>query len=125
MSYLLDTNVVYRLRIEPEKLPPKIQTLLEDASEQILYSVITPWELSIKSATKKLSLPKDFFHSLPTIGFGFLSIEETHVDSLRKLPALHRDPFDRMLLAQAKAERLTLITADKKLADYPVKVLLV
>ena len=125
MSYLLDSHIVYWFCIFDKRLPTKIRKLIEDANETVIYSVVTPWELSIKEAKKKIALPKNFFSLLPDIGFDCLPIEESHVDHLRSLPKLHHDPFDRMLVAQAKAEKLTLITADKELAAYPIKTLLV
>lgn len=124
MSYLLDSHILYWLRTKPETLSEKIRSILEDVNIDVYYSVVTPWELSIKHAKGKLPLPKDFFKTLPTLGFACLPIEETHIDALRELPDLHGDPFDRMLVAQAKCEKLTFITTDKKMKAYPIKTLI-
>lgn len=125
MIYLLDSHVIYWFCIGDRRLPVKTKNLIEDSSQAMFYSVVTPWELSIKIARKKLALSKEFFIALPRKGFDCLPIEETHVNVLRELPHLHGDPFDRMLAAQAKAEKMTLITADKRLAAYPIKTLLI
>ena len=78
--YLLDTNVLYWWRTGNPSLPPIIQNILTDTSNHIFYSVIAPWELSIKNAKGKLPLPKNFFPLLPKLGFDCLAIEEKHVD---------------------------------------------
>jgi len=111
------------MRLEARKVA-SIASLLADSDRAVFYSVINPWELSIKHAKGKLKVPSNFFETFSTLGFECLPIEESHVQTLRELPPLHDDPFDRMLVAQAKVEKLTLITSDKRLAQYPVKTLL-
>jgi len=125
VKYLLDSHIVYWFRIGDERLSADIQQIIQDTGNPIYYSVVTPWELSIKVAKGKLALSDEFFTSLPNIGFDCVPINEVHVEIVRNLPKYHNDPFDRMLIAQAKAEQLTLITADKELAAYPIKTLLV
>lgn len=123
--YLLDSNTLYWWVTDAEKIPSNVRQLLQDSDHAVFYSVITPWELSIKNAKGKLPLPRQFFEKIPELGFDCLPVEEKHVQALRALPKLHGDPFDRMLVAQAKREKLTLITADKHLAKYPIKTLIV
>ncbi|MBV8938317.1 MAG: type II toxin-antitoxin system VapC family toxin [Alphaproteobacteria bacterium] len=123
--YLLDSNVLLWFRQENEKLPKPALAMLKDPSVPVWYSVITPWELSIKQGKGKLALPEDFFETLPRLGFDCLPVKESHVYALRSLHRLHGDPFDRMLAAQAKTEKLTLVTGDKRLAAYPIKTLLI
>lgn len=125
MSYLLDSNALLWARTSKKKLGSSLIALLENPDESIYYSVVSPWELFIKYTKGKLPLPPDFFDTMPNLGFDCLPIEEKHIDALRSLPSLHGDPFDRMLVAQAMAEKMTLITSDKRLAAYPVKTLLV
>ena len=96
-----------------------------DPENDVFYSVICPWELTIKDAKKKLHLPETFFSILANTGFDVLPITGKHVETLRNLPRLHGDPFDRMLVAQAVTEKMTLVTHDKKLASYPVKTIVI
>lgn len=125
MRYLLDSNVLFWLRYDSRKIAREIQGILADADNDVFYSVITPWEFSIKQTKGKLQVTDDFFTNMPKLGFACLMVEEEHVSALRTLPLLHHDPFDRMLVAQAKTEEMTFVTADKKLADYPIKTLMV
>lgn len=121
----MDSHLLLWLRLEKHRLPSSIIALLEDSSERVFYSVVTPWELSIKYMKGKINLPPHFFDSLSKLGFPCMAVEERHLGALRQLPPLHHDPFDRMLIAQAMTENMTLITADKHLTDYPLKTLLV
>jgi PIN domain nuclease of toxin-antitoxin system len=123
--YLLDTNILYWLRLEAERLPRKVIEQLEDNNNLVSYSVIAPWELTIKQAKGKLHIPQEFYSGLETLGFDCLPVLEEHIMALRALPPHHHDPFDRMLVAQAVAEKMTLITSDKRLTAYPIKTLIV
>src|SRR5690606_30987744 len=116
MTYLIDSHALVWYRQGNAQISEEIQTLLSDPDQTVFYSVVTPWELYIKYAKGKLKLPESFFDTLPQSGFVALPVEEKHIAALRKLPNLHGDPFDRMLVAQTLVERMTLITADKKLA---------
>jgi PIN domain nuclease of toxin-antitoxin system len=92
---------------------------------EIAYvSSASVWELAIKAATGKLKSPGDLETQLRESRFTELPITVRHAVAAAKLPRLHTDPFDRMLVAQAAVEGLTLLTSDKRLADYGVKVLL-
>ena len=123
-KYLLDTNIVIWSRTADSRLGAEVSRILQDAEEYVYYSIINPWEIAIKHALGKLPLPKDFFNILPKQGFAFLPVTEHHVQVLRTLPPLHRDPFDRMLVAQAYAEKMILITSDERLTAYPIKTLM-
>jgi len=123
--HLLDTNALLWWVTEPRRIPSAIRGILSDPAQDVFYSVIGPWELSIKHAKGKLPLPKNFFPTLPKLGFDCLPVTDAHVEALCALPKLHGDPFDRMLIAQAHTEKMTLITSDKRLAAYPIKTLLI
>lgn len=123
MKYLLDTHVLLWAATADKKIPKEIVSILTNRSFDVCYSVVCIWELAIKEAKEKIELPKNFFSELPKLGFRCLDVKEHHIHTLRKIPASHGDPFDRMLIAQAKAENMTLITRDKKLTIYPTKIL--
>ncbi|MEK6747289.1 MAG: type II toxin-antitoxin system VapC family toxin [Pseudomonadota bacterium] len=122
MRYLLDTHVLLWAATLDKKLPKEILDILQNKDFDVSYSVICVWELVIKEAKEKITLPDNFFLELPNLGFNCLSIKEAYIHTLRKIPVNHGDPFDRMLIAQAMTENMTLITCDKKLTDYPVKI---
>ncbi len=81
------------------------------------------WECAIKASIGKLELPEEFFDAVTMAGFGKLQIRIPHLLAYVELPMHHRDPFGRMLVAQAAAESLTLISKGSKIAEYDVKIL--
>jgi len=121
---LLDTHVWLWWQLDHPRLGPAAREAIAAASE-VRLSVASVWEMSIKSALGKLSLPKgaDIMRELELDGFVPLSIELEHAVRVAALTALHRDPFDRMLVAQAMLEGLTLVTADLHLAQYGARLL--
>jgi len=88
-----------------------------------MVSVVSAWEMEIKRALGKLQVPDDLATQLKHLRFLELPLQFRHVQRLRKLPKLHRDPFDRMLVAQAMVDGLTLVTRDRNVLAYPVKSL--
>ncbi len=123
--YLIDTHILLWASSLDNKLPKHIYDILYNADIEIAYSVICLWELIIKEAKGKLNLPDNFFARLPELGFSCLDVKQSHVLMLQNIPSGHGDPFDRMLIAQAKAENITLITHDKQLSQYPAKLLII
>jgi PIN domain nuclease of toxin-antitoxin system len=127
MSYLLDTTVFIWLLKEPEKLNRKVVNLLEDESHDVFLSCVTSWEVVIKFSIGRLTLPKkpDELLSEVLTKFSFQPLSITHAHSLAvgELVFHHRDPFDRMLIAQARRENLILLTADSMFEKYPVDIL--
>ena len=122
MQLLLDTHLLVWAMGAPERLPEGLAPMLEDPLHTPLFSVASLWELVIK---KGLGRP-DFNLEVPLLrrtllqsGWQELPIQASHALAVASLPPLHRDPFDRLLLAQAVAEGLLLITADQQLAAYP------
>lgn len=128
MNVLLDTHVFLWLQSEPERVGPWLERL-RDPSTTIALSAASSWELAIKSALGKLPLPEPVATYVPSrakaIGAQLLAIEHEHALGVHDLPPLHRDPFDRLLIAQGKALGLTLLTADVVLTHYPAAVELV
>jgi len=127
MSYLLDTTVFVWLLNEPEKLNAKALALLEDEGQHVFLSSVTSWEVVIKFAIGKLTLPKKPDELIAEIftNFSFqpLPISHAHSVAVGELEFHHRDPFDRMLIAQARSEKLVLLTAYLTIQKYPVETL--
>jgi PIN domain nuclease of toxin-antitoxin system len=88
----------------------------------VFVSVASGWEMAIKSGLGKLRLSETFAQGMARGGFDLLAIDYAHLERLAMLPQLHRDPFDRMLVAQAQVERLTIVSSDPALANYGVPV---
>jgi len=95
---------------------------IADPANEVLISVAALWELTIKTSSGKLSLPADLETMVASQGFAVLSIEFPHLRRLAALPRLHRDPFDRMMIAQALAEGIPIATSDRVFAAYGVQV---
>lgn len=128
MRLLLDTHVFLWLQTEPERIGDHL-TLVEDRTTTLLLSAASSWEIAIKYGIGRLPLPEPPERYVPTrmraIGAEALPIEHAHALAVAALPALHRDPFDRLLIAQAGAAGATILTADPAVAQYPAETLLV
>lgn len=120
MRVLLDSHVVLWWLEDNKALGPKSRDLITSADEAFV-SAVTPWELGIKRSLGKLSMPDGLNEVLETDGFTSLPITASHAELAPALPAIHRDPFDRMLIAQAQLEVLMFVTADTALAKYDVE----
>jgi len=125
MKVLLDTHIFIWWDSEPEKLSPNILSLLQRTDTKLYVSVVSLWEIQIKSQLGKLTLSQsleDIYDSQNKNGISFLSVIPAHVLNLNTLPLHHKDPFDRMLISQALVEGLTLISIDQifKLYDVPL-----
>ena len=125
---LLDTHVFLWLQTEPERLGKHLD-LLEDETTQLYVSAATSWEIAIKFALHRLPLPEPPATYVPerirAIGAHAVAVEHADALAVAALPLLHRDPFDRLLVAQANALSVPLVTADPVIARYPVESLLV
>lgn len=128
MRLLLDTPVFLWLLSEPERLGPHLRTV-ENPSHQLLLSAASSWEMAVKVGCGRLELPDDPKRYVPdrmgAIGVEPLAVEHSHALAVAELPLLHRDPFDRILVAQARHLRLRIVTADADIARYEVKTILV
>lgn len=122
MKLLVDTHLLLWAAGLPERLSSSARTLLDDPDNELLFSAVSLWEIAIKR-----SLGRDDFQVEPRVlrrglldnGWIELAITSTHVLAIEHLPPLHKDPFDRLLLAQASEEGIALLTADERLAAYP------
>ncbi len=126
MNFLLDTHAFIWLWEDVAKVPPRVLAACENPDNQLYLSIASVWEMQIKVAVGKLS----FQQPLPDIieqqksenGVSILPVSLAHVWQLGTLPAHHNDPFDRMLVAQAAADKLALVTADRHIARYSVEL---
>ena len=126
MRYLLDTHVWLWWYLEPERLEAKTLRLLEDGGAELFFSAASIWEIAIKYRLGKLKLnppPEDLLPAeLARDTIQILPISMAHALRAGALPPHHQDPFDRMLIAQAQLENMTLITADPHFSDYKVRL---
>ena len=124
MKLLLDSHALIWFLTTPEKLPAAARRAIESAENEAYASVASAWELSIKVSIGKLKLEvQDLEQALATSGIQLLGIDLQHTARIAGLPRHHRDPFDRMLVAQAMCESMTLVSGDRALAKYGVKLL--
>ena len=125
MKLLLDTHILLWVMQDAPQLGRPARRLLNDA-EAVYVSSVSLWEITIKSALGKLRVDQNEFDAqLEKIGFAPLPVTWAHTRGLRKLPLLHGDPFDRMLVAQAMSEPLHLLTRDAVLKTYSDLVVVV
>ena len=109
--------------LSPERLSGSAAEILADPETTILVSYVTAWELTIKAHRLHLgSVGRFMDKGMKSLGATWLPIEISHIAKVAELPSIHGDPFDRMLVAQAIGEQVSLITADEVLARYPVPV---
>jgi PIN domain nuclease of toxin-antitoxin system len=121
---LLDTHALLWALAEPERLPDTVVRLIEDPATVVYASAASTWELAIKAALGKLEADlDDLVAETRVTGFAELRVSFAHTVRVRALPPHHRDPFDRLLVAQAIEEGLTLITRDPAFAAYPAPLL--
>lgn len=120
MKLLLDTHVLIWMLLGRDRLSASAAGAIEDAGNEIFVSVISAWEIEIKLAKGKLPLPSNLADALASLRVRHVPVTLDHVLAVESLPRHHRDPFDRMLIAQAQLEGLTLVTSDRQMRGYPV-----
>jgi PIN domain nuclease of toxin-antitoxin system len=122
-SFLIDTHVLLWLDENPERLSEHILGLLRDAKHVVYCSAASLWEIAIKQSVGKLQIKGALPSLLDQYGFTELPVTARYAELTWTLPMHHRDPFDRMLVAQAMAEQLVLISADRQMLAYEVAIL--
>ena len=120
MRLLLDTHVLLWWREDSPRLSDRARAEIADAANEVLVSIATLWEIVIKRAIGKLIFPDDLEAVVREEAFQLMGIGFQHLRRVELLPVLHRDPFDRMLLAQALTEGVPLVTNDRALLAYGV-----
>jgi len=128
MKLLLDTHVVLWAAGQPEKLSQSARTLLTTPENDLFFSVASMWEIVIKRGLGREDFkvnPRRLRKMLTANGYIELSVDAEHVFTVETLPLLHKDPFDRLLLAQARTEGMVLLTVDASVLQYQESVLAV
>lgn len=124
IMYLLDTHIILWWLMTPDNLSAAAHQIITDRHNTIFVSSISFWEMSIKSSLGKLTLPNNLLTILKTDGFKVLPLIPEESLTIMDLPPIHQDPFDRMLIAQAKYNNLVFLTRDKKIQEYPIPIIL-
>lgn len=128
MRLLLDTQVLLWSVRESRRIPEATVRLLEDGANEVFYSAASIWEIAIKLALRRRDFQLDldiFLRGVVEMNFTELPVTSSHAVEVTRLPAGHKDPFDRLLVAQARVEPLVLLTADRALLPYSENVRLI
>jgi PIN domain nuclease of toxin-antitoxin system len=127
MNLLLDTHVFLWLNDTPEKLSPAALDACQDENNTLFLSLASAWEIQIKQQLGKLELSESLQTLISTQqqqnGLQLLPIELAHIEGLSQLPSLHRDPFDRLLIAQSIQQHMQIVSADQVFTNYPVELI--
>ena len=122
MRFLLDTHLLLWVAERPERLSGTARRLLSNSRNELFFSAASLWEVAIKNNLGRKDFradPRELRRLLLENGYNEISVTSEHAVNTDALPALHKDPFDRLLLAQAITEGMTLLTSDQRLASYP------
>ena len=123
MNLLLDSHALLWALYDPRRLAPSVRAAVTDPANPVFYSPASIWELVIKSAKGQLTLDADIVAAATDARFTELPIRSSHAWAVRDLPPHHADPFDRILIAQALTQRLTLVSRDRVFERYGVALL--
>lgn len=124
MRLLIDTHVFVWMTAEPERIGKAVQAALDDEANTVFVSAVSAWEIAIKRAVRQIDFPIETLDAImDRAGFEPLPVTARHGIEAGGLPPHHRDPFDRMLIAQARIEDLVLVSDDRAFAPYEVRLL--
>lgn len=123
MKLLLDTHTMIWAFSEPRLLSAQARDAISTTENDVFVSVISPWEIAIKRSKKRLRAPEDLGDAMEAHQFRLLPVLLRHTQAINSMPNHHGDPFDRMLVAQAIIDGLTLVTSDRVMRRYPVATL--
>ena len=127
MKILLDTHILLWMSAAPKRLGNNAKSILQNRENQLYFSAASSWEISIKAGLDKLPLPEppdEYISSrMKSLKILPLDVKHNHTFEIYNLPLYHRDPFDRILIAQAKLENLYLMSADKLFKPYEIDLL--
>ena len=125
MRLLLDTHLLLWAASIPERLPAEVRAKIENPDNDLIFSAASLWEVAIKTSLGRPDFavdPRLLRRGLVANGYHELAITAEHTIGLLVLPPIHKDPFDRILISQAVAEEIVLMTVDEKIARYPAPV---
>jgi PIN domain nuclease of toxin-antitoxin system len=125
VKFLLDTHVILWAAGQPDRLPAKVRRLLGDPLNELVFSAASLWEIAIKKGLGRDDFQVDarlLRRGLLDNGYSELAITSAHAVAIDGLPPIHKDPFDRLLVAQSMIEGITLLTTDPIVAQYPAPV---
>jgi PIN domain nuclease of toxin-antitoxin system len=127
VRYLLDTHAFLWWIADDARLSRRASVLIQDAGNEVLFSAASAWEIAIKAQLGRIAFENDLLEFIPrqvaANGFVNLPITVDHALQVCRLPLLHRDPFDRILIAQSQVEKLPLLTSDAAIGRYDVEVI--
>jgi PIN domain nuclease of toxin-antitoxin system len=123
VSLLLDTHILLWWLSDDQLLPASAREAIASPDSEVLVSAATAWEIAIKKAAGRLEVPDELLEAIDTNDFETLPISAAHALEAGGLPLHHTDPFDRMLIAQARVENLTLVSVDNRFPQYDVELL--
>ncbi len=126
MKYLLDTHTFLWFVLDDKRISTKAKSIIKDSKNEIYFSAASAWEIAIKTKLDRLKIKGDLesfiIEQLSTNSFVPLSITISHSLYTERLPQFHKDPFDRIIIAQSKVEKLSLISKDKNIKKYKVPI---
>ena len=122
MKLLLDTHVLLSLFSSDDRISPAGLAAMERADAELIVSAVSVWEIAIKRSIGKLEAPENVIERIDEAGGRILTITPQHAHATGELPLYHRDPFDRLLIAQAQLEGCTIVTGDSAFSAYDVPV---
>ncbi len=123
MKILVDTHILIWWLDNPTKIPPRIREAIREPENDVFFSAASIWEIALKIAKKQLRMPESFPAALKSAGFSELHVVSKHALAAANLPAIHGDPFDRILIAQARAEGMVFASIDQVVARYNVPLI--
>ena len=126
MNYLIDTHILLWMMLEPNKLSEKVKSVLVNYSNTIYVSQVSLWEMAVKIKIGKLDIKMsltDIINKMNNHGILILPIKNNHIEETINLELHHRDPFDRLIIAQTRVENMTIISKDSNFSKYDVEIL--
>lgn len=117
-KYLLDTCIIIWILEDDQKNLSKFMEILTDSKNTFFVSLASYWEMAIQNSIGKLNIPDNMISKVEESGIQWLNIQLEHLDQVRKLPPIHNDPFDRLIVAQAQLEGMKILTRDPRLSIY-------